>query len=116
MRSQGILIKTVVTIGMSLVLFAPALASDDYNCTQLMYDHGLATSAQLNCGYESYSNAVISKAAQCMALAEQHDDSARLESVLKSGIADFQSEYDNASSKEGICSALASSLPMFVRP
>lgn len=115
MRSQGTLAKIGCGVSLLAGLCLPAMANN-YDCTQLMYDHGLATSAQLNCGYESYNNAVISKAAQCMALAGQYDDSERLESALRSGIADFQSEYDSASSKEEVCSALASSLPMFVRP
>lgn len=55
MKSQNILVKTGVTIGLSLGLLTSALASDDYSCTQLMYDHGLASGAQFNCGYKFYN-------------------------------------------------------------
>lgn len=116
MQLQAGLVKIGIGVSLSLSLFTPALASDDYNCTQLMYEHGLATSAQLYCGYEDYSEAVISKASQCMALAEDHGESDRLKETLKEGLADFQAEYENASNKKEICSVFADQFPLFVRP
>ncbi|WP_010197070.1 hypothetical protein [Psychrobacter sp. PAMC 21119] len=103
-------------VSLSLGLFTSVLASDDYDCTQLMYEHGLATSAQMNCGYESYSEAVISKASQCIALAEEHGESGRLKETLKEGLADFQAEYEDASNKKEICSGFADQFSLFVRP
>ena len=116
MQLQAGLVKIGIGVSLSLGLFASALASGDYNCTQLMYDHGLATSAQLYCGYEDYSEAVIDKAAQCMALAEERGESDRLKGVLREGLADFQAEYEDASNKPDICSVFADQFPLFVRP
>lgn len=113
---QAVLVKTGIAVCLLLGLLAPALANDNYNCTQLMYEHGLATSAQLHCGYEDYNEAVISKASQCMALAEDHGESDRLKETLKEGLADFQAEYEDASSKKEICSGFADQFPLFVRP
>lgn len=113
---QAALVKTSIAVSLSLGLFASALASDNYNCTQLMYEHGLATSAQLHCGYKDYSEAVISKVSQCMALAEENGESDRLKETLKEGLADFQAEYEEANSKKEICSGFADQFSLFVRP
>lgn len=104
-----------IGIGVSLALCLPAQA-DGYDCTQLMYEHGLATSAQINCGYESYNNAVIDKVAQCMTLAEKHGQAERLAGVLKEGIADFTSQYNSVDNKPAICQAFADNFPLFVKP
>lgn len=116
MQSRVGLGKIGIMVSLLAGLSTSVLAGDDYNCTQLMYEHGLATSAQLNCGYEGYSEAVISKAGQCLALAEKHGESDRLKGVLKEGLADFQAEYENTSNKKEVCSEFADQFPLFVRP
>lgn len=118
MRLQNILVKTGVTIGLSLSLFTPALAGDDYSCTQLMYDHGLATSAQLYCGYEYYNEEIIARGARCIALADEYGQGKpdQLENALKEGLVDFQIEYEEASNKAGICNEFAETFSFIVRP
>lgn len=52
MQLQAALVKIVC--GVSLLAGLSLLAhASNYDCTQLMYDHGLATSAQMNCGYNT---------------------------------------------------------------
>ena len=116
MRSQGMFIKIGIAIGLSLGLFTPALASDDYNCTQLMYEHGLATSAQLHCGYNTYSKAVIEDAGKCMVLANKFGKGTQLENALKEGMSDFQAEYNGADDKPRICADFADEFSFIVRP
>lgn len=118
MRSLAILVKIGITVSLSLSLFTPTLASDGYNCTQLMYDHGLATSAQLYCGYEYYNEEIIASGARCMALADHYGKGKpkQLKDALKEGLADFQMEYDAASNKADICSEFADEFSFIVRP
>lgn len=116
MRSPAVLAKIGIMGSLVIGLSSPVLASDDYDCTQLMYEHGLATSAQAYCGYESYNESVINKAAQCMALAEQHGKSSQLEGALRAGLSDFQMEYEEASSKTDICRAFSDEFSLFVNP
>ncbi|MGP9511096.1 hypothetical protein ACT3RN_00695 [Psychrobacter sp. AOP5-GZ1-6] len=97
-------------------LFTPALASDDYNCMQLMYEHGLATSAQLHCGYNTYSDAIIEDAGKCMALAGRFGKGTQLENALKEGIADFQNQYNEADNKKRMCADFADEFSFIVRP
>ncbi|WP_440464360.1 hypothetical protein [Psychrobacter sp. ASPA161_6] len=118
MRLQAALVKIGIGVSLSLSLLTPALASGDENCTQLMYDHGLATSAQLYCGYEYYNEEIIASGARCMALADQYGQGKpkQLKDALKEGLADFQMEYEVASNKAGICSEFADQFSMFVKP
>lgn len=118
MRLRAGLARIGITVSLSLGLFASALASDDYNCTQLMYDHGLATSAQLYCEYEYYNEEIIANGARCMALADGYGQGKRdqLENALKEGLADFQMEYEAASSKASVCSEFADAFSFIVRP
>ena len=81
-----------------------------------MYDHGLATSAQLNCGYETYNNAIIEDASECLALAESVGRGVEFENVLKAGITDFQTQYDESSNKPHVCAAFANEFDYIVRP
>lgn len=94
MQSQVGLGKIGITVSLLIGLSTSVLASDDYNCTQLMYDHGLATSAQLYCGYDDYNKAIIEDAGKCMALANDYGKGKpkQLENALKEGLADFQME------------------------
>lgn len=118
MQLQAALVKIGIGVSLSLGLFTPALASDDYNCTQLMYEHGLATSAQLYCGYEYYNEDIIASGARCMALADQYGQGKpkQLKDALKEGLADFQMEYEAASNKAGICSEFAGEFSFIVKP
>lgn len=118
MRLRAVLVKMGIGFSLSLSLCTQALADDDYNCTQLLYDHGLATSAQMNCGYDAYSKTIIEDAGKCMALANQYGKGKpeQLENALKEGLADFQMEYEAASNKAGICSEFADAFSFIVRP
>lgn len=118
MRLRAGLVKTGITVSLLAGLSTPVLASDDYNCTQLMYDHGLATSAQLYCEYNDYNKAIIEDAGKCMALANQYGKGKpeQLENALKEGLADFQMEYEAASNKADICSEFADAFSFIVRP
>lgn len=118
MRLQAGLARIGITVSLSLSLLTSALASDDYNCTQLMYDHGLATSAQLYCRYEYYNEEIISSGGRCMALADHYGQGKRdqLENALKEGLADFQMEYEAASNKAGVCSEFAEAFSFIMRP
>ncbi len=118
MRSQTVLVKLGITISLLAGISASALASQDYNCTQLMYDHGLATSAQLYCKYEYYNEEIISSGGRCMALADHYGQGKRdqLENALKAGLADFQMQYEDASNKADICSEFADEFSFIVRP
>ncbi|MEH6668230.1 MAG: hypothetical protein V7689_10795 [Psychrobacter sp.] len=116
MRLQDTLFKICIGVSLSLGLFTPALASDDYNCTQLMYEHGLATSAQMNCGYDTYSKAIIEDAGKCMALANKFSKETQLENALKEGMSDFQTQYNEADDKKRICADFADEFSFIVRP
>ena len=116
MKIREIFLKVTIAVSILTVGSISALASDDYNCTQLMHEHGLATSAQANCGYESYSDTVIKKASQCMMLADKHGQADRLTGVLSEGVADFQNQYDSVDDKQAICQAFADNFPLFVEP
>lgn len=112
------LAKIGITVSLLAGPSASVLGSDDYNCTQLMYDHGLATSAQLHCGYDNYNKAIIEDAGKCMALANEYGKGklGQLEDALKEGLADFQMEYEAASNKASVCSEFADAFSFIVRP
>lgn len=116
MQLQAGLVKIGIGVSLSLSLLMPALASDDYNCTQLMYDHGLAKSAQMNCGYDTYSKAIIEDAGKCMALANRFGKGDQLENALEEGMSDFQSEYNETDNKQRICADFADEFSFIVRP
>ena len=116
MQLQGTLVKIVVTVYLSLGLFASALASDDEDCMQLMYDHGLASGAQFNCSYEFYNENIISRAKQCMTIADEYGERDRLSEALASGLEDFNSEYESTDGKYNLCVDFAENYPSFVHP
>lgn len=108
-----------IGIGFSLIaILTGAVHAEDngYTCMQLMYDHGLATSAQVNCGYEYYNSAIIEDADECLALAKQVNQSDDLKDVLKAGLADFQGQYNETDDKQRICDAFANEFDFIVRP
>lgn len=116
MQLQAGLVKIGIGVSLSLSLLTPALASDDENCMQLMYDHGLASGAQFNCGYEFYNENIISRARQCMAIADEYGERDRLSGALASGLKDFNSEYESTDSKHRLCVDFAEDYPSFVHP
>lgn len=116
MQLQAGLGKIVCGVSLLAGMSMSALASDEYNCTQLMYDHGLATSAQMNCGYDTYSKAIIEDAGKCMALASRFGTEAQLESALKEGATDFQTQYNEVGDKKRICAVFADEFSFIVRP
>lgn len=116
MQLQAGLVKIGIGVSLSLSLFMPVLASDDENCMQLMYDHGLASGAQFNCGYEFYNENIISRAKQCMAIADEYGERDRLSGALVSGLKDFNSEYESTDGKHSLCVDFAENYPSFVRP
>ena len=105
-------VLSILTLGLS----TSALARDDYDCTQLMYDHGLASGAQFSCGYKFYNDNIISRASQCMAIANEYGDSEQLNDALASGLKDFHTEYNNTDSKHALCVDFAENYPSFVHP
>ena len=116
MQLQAAWGKIGIGVSLFVALTGIAQASDDYSCMQLMYEHGLATSAQLNCGYETYNNAIIEEASECLALAESVGRDVEFENVLKAGVTDFQTQYDESSNKQRICAAFANEFDFIVRP
>ena len=110
------LVKIVIGVSLSFLMMVSALASDDENCMQLMYDHGLASGAQFNCGYKFYNKNIISRAKQCIAMADEYGESDQLNDALASGLKDFNSAYETTDSKHNLCVDFAESYPSFVYP
>lgn len=107
-----------IGIGVSLIIAfgSAAYANEDYTCMQLMYDHGLATSAQANCGYKHYNDTIIEDAAQCMAIAENVGRESDLKDALTAGITDFQGQYNEVGDKKRLCSVFVDEFDFIVRP
>ena len=104
-------------IGISLMigLSASAQASSDY-CKDLIYNHGLASSAQFTCGYEFYNDNVIRDAKQCMAQAVKDGDDSELSSIMKDGFTEFKELYEDAVSPHRLCTTFAQEYSSFVQP
>ena len=104
-------------IGISLMigLSASAQASSDY-CKDLIYNHGLASSAQFTCGYEFYNDNVIRDAKQCMAQAVKDGDDSELSSIMKDGFMEFKILYEEAPAPYKVCTKFVKDFPSFVQP
>ena len=115
MRLLVILSKVGITIGLVAITVLSQAAIDKGNtCMQLMYDHGLATSAQLNCGFEYYNQNVINEASMCMKKAKDFGASAAMEDALRNGLSDFQYQFNEMKDKRAICTAFLNEFSDFV--
>jgi|26BtaG_2_1085354.scaffolds.fasta_scaffold06360_2 hypothetical protein len=117
MQLRVVLAKIGIGVSLlaSLAVSGQALAADDdYSCMQLMYEHGLATSAQAHCGYRYYNQTIISSAAQCMSKGIDFGIQREMEDALKAGVEDFQGQYNQASDKNDICGVFLADFGEFV--
>ncbi|MDO5769199.1 MAG: hypothetical protein Q4P13_06810 [Psychrobacter sp.] len=113
MRLSVVLSKIVCGASLGIMVVTGASANDD-TCMQLMYHHGLATSAQLNCRYEYYNQNVINEAGMCMSKAKDFGADDAMESALRAGLSDFQYQFDEVEDKQAICTAFLNEFNDFV--
>lgn len=109
-------IGTMVSIVFIMMNANAKLLNEDYMCTQLMYDHGLASGAQFNCGFEYYNEDVIDEARTCMEGAEILGKEDELHEILATGLKDFNDAYAQTDAKYKLCRDFAEEYSFFVRP
>lgn len=115
MQLRKNLVKIACAFVSVICLSVPAL-SNEVDCPKLLYNHGFASSAQFNCGFEFYNDNVITQARQCMADADEYGESDRLSEALASGLKDFNAEYEATDGKHNLCVDFAENYPSFVHP
>lgn len=109
-----------IGIGVSLIFYSintnAGLLNENYACTQLMYDHGLASGAHFNCGFEYYNQAVVEEAKACMEGAQMLGTDEELHEIMTDGLKDFNDVYNQTDAPYKLCRDFAEEYSFFVRP
>lgn len=92
-----------------------AYAQQSYTCVQHMYNVGLATNAQLNCGFKHWNDAVTEYGASCFAQFKSPSQKKLLENAVLDGVRDFDTQYRQAKDKKAICRAFKQDFSDFVK-
>lgn len=92
-----------------------SIYAEEYSCVQHMYNVGLATNAQLNCGFKHWNDAVTEYGASCLAEFQSPSQKKLLEGAVLDGVRDFDRQYRQAKDKKAICRAFQQDFSDFVK-
>lgn len=98
-----------------LCLSSSTVYAQAYSCIQHMYNVGLATNAQINCGFKYWNDAVSTYGSVCFAKFTKPNQQKSLEDAILAGVRDFDAQYRQAKDKKAICRAFQQDFSDFVK-
>lgn len=84
----------------------------DYTCTQMFYDHGIASTASDKCGLKYINTDIASQTKKCFALARQTGSRTQLTNALTSGVITFSQAYKT--NKQSSCNQVLLDFPDYL--